>query len=134
MQDIGRPDAGATTKKLFVGGLKEFHNEENLKSYFSQFGSVLSVSIVVDKETNKKRGFGFIEFDDHDAVDKVVLRKNHSIAGANVDTKKAISKAELAAGGRGGRGGGGGGSWGGNDGWSRGGGGGDNWGGAYPLI
>jgi RNA recognition motif-containing protein len=52
---------------LFVGGLKEECEEDNLRDYFSQFGSVATVTIVMDKETGKKKGFGFIEFDD--AVD-----------------------------------------------------------------
>ncbi|XP_034235216.1 heterogeneous nuclear ribonucleoprotein 87F-like isoform X3 [Thrips palmi] len=143
-EDIGRPEAGATVKKLFVGGVKDAHTEDNLRSYFSQFGNVQQVSIVLDKETGKKRGFGFVEYDDHDAVDKCVLHKNHTVCGHTVDVKKAISRAELQSGGGprggggggGGRGGGGGGGsgsgWGNTDSWGGrgggGGGGGNSWG------
>jgi nucleolin len=51
-------------KKLFVGSLKWGLTEDTLREAFAVFGDVVSVKIITDKETNKSRGFGFVEFVD----------------------------------------------------------------------
>jgi len=72
LQDAGRPDAYITSKKIYVSGIKDDHSDEDLRSYFSDFGPVEEVDIIVDKISGQKRGFAFITFEDYDPVDKIV--------------------------------------------------------------
>lgn len=56
-------DAKISTKKLFVGGIKDEMSDDLVREEFSKYGTVEEVKVVQGK------GFGFITFDDHDAVD-----------------------------------------------------------------
>jgi len=50
------------TNKLFVGGISWNLDSEDLKEAFAEFGEVLSANIIKDRETQKSRGFGFVEY------------------------------------------------------------------------
>ncbi|TRY60151.1 hypothetical protein DNTS_006456 [Danionella cerebrum] len=105
-EDASKPEMLAKVKKIFVGGLKEDIEDGHLEEYFCQFGTVEKAQVITDKETGKKRGFGFVYFEDNDSADKAVVTKFHSICGHKVEVKKALTKEEMqGAGGRGGRGG-----------------------------
>jgi len=94
-EDSEKPGAHATVKKIFVGGIKDDTEEVHLKNYFCKFGRIELVEVLEDRETKKKRGFAFITFEDHDAVDKIVATTYHTINNHNCNVRKALPKAEL---------------------------------------
>ena len=48
-------------KKLYVGNLTYDTTEDTLVELFSEFGEVLSAQIIIDRDTNRSKGFGFVE-------------------------------------------------------------------------
>jgi RNA recognition motif-containing protein len=55
-------------KKLYVGNLPFSSTDEQVKTYFAQFGEVLSVKIITDRQTGRSRGFCFVEMENADAA------------------------------------------------------------------
>ncbi|XP_051920971.1 heterogeneous nuclear ribonucleoprotein A0-like [Hippocampus zosterae] len=94
-EDANKPEALAKVKKIFVGGLKDDIEEDHLNDYFSQYGQIEKSEVISEKDTGKKRGFGFVYFTDHDAADKAVVIKFHNINGHKVEVKKALTKQEM---------------------------------------
>lgn len=52
----------ADNARVFVGGIPYAATEDELKAHFSAAGNVVSVFLPIEKETGRKRGFGFVEF------------------------------------------------------------------------
>lgn len=73
-EEAGKPGAEMSTKKLFVGAIKEGLTEEHLKEYFGKYGKIEDCIVMKDKESGKPRGFGFVTFDDYDPIDKIVCK------------------------------------------------------------
>ena len=94
-QDAKKPEAQASVKKIFIGGLNDEVTDADLETYFGSYGRVLNVEQMKWNDTGKKRGFGFVEFDDFDPVDKICLVGRHSVMGRRLEVKKALSKQEM---------------------------------------
>ena len=94
-QESGKPGAHVTVKKLFVGGIKEDTEEHHLRDSFEEYGKIDTIEIITERQSGKKRGFGFVTFDDHDPMDKIVLQKYHTINGHNEEVRKALSRQEM---------------------------------------
>ena len=78
------PNSEASVRKIFIGGLKDDVTEDDLRSYFEQYGVITDVLVAADRETKKSRGFGFVEFDDYDPVDKLIMDTHHEVKGKKV--------------------------------------------------
>jgi RNA recognition motif-containing protein len=63
-------------KKLYVGGLSYSTTEEALKNTFSQAGTVESATIIIDKESDRSKGFGFVEMSTDEEAQKAIEMLN----------------------------------------------------------
>ncbi|MCC6158144.1 MAG: RNA-binding protein [Deltaproteobacteria bacterium] len=52
------------SKKLFVGSLSWNTNDDGLRQAFSRFGEISEAKVIMDRETGRSRGFGFVTFND----------------------------------------------------------------------
>jgi len=59
-------------KKLFVGNLSWNTRDESLFEAFSQFGEVTEAKVILDRDTGRSRGFGFVTYAADDAGDDAI--------------------------------------------------------------
>src|SRR4051795_9155940 len=106
------PPSGSSilAKKLYVGNLTYNVNETDLEALFSQFGTVQSAQIIVDRDTNRSKGFGFVEMDT-EAQARAAIEGLHDQEhnGRRLTVNEAKPREDRGGGGGGGYGGGGGG-------------------------
>ena len=104
-------------KKLYVGNLPFSTNDSELRSMFEAHGEVSSAQIVMDRETGRPRGFGFVEMSNDAEADAAIAAMNgQQIGGRAVVVNEARPRAGGGGGGFGGGGGGGRGGYGGGGG------------------
>ena len=65
-------------------GLSPSVDEEDFKSYFKTYGTISESQIMLDHNTQRSRGFGFVTFDSSGPVDEIMKRRDHSIKGKEV--------------------------------------------------
>ena len=101
------------SKKLYVGNLPYNTTNDDLVELFSQYGNVTSAQVMMDRDTNRSRGFGFVEMGD--GADQAIAALNSAeFQGRTLTVNEARPREDRprsgGGGGRGGpRGGGGGG-------------------------
>jgi len=104
--------------KIYVGNLPFQTSEAELNDAFAAHGPVQSASLVMDRETGRPRGFGFVEMGDDDARKAIDALNGADFGGRQITVNEAKPRENRGGGGgfgggRGGgnRGGGGGGRW-----------------------
>lgn len=84
--------AKARHGKIFVGGLTTEISDDEIKTFFGQFGNIVDVEMPFDKQKNQRKGFCFITFDSEQVVNELLKTPKQTISGKEVDVKKATPK------------------------------------------
>ncbi len=94
-------------KKLYVGNLSYNVTASELQTLFSQFGNVQSAEIVMDRETGRSKGFGFVEMgQDSEAAAAITGLNLQEHGGRHITVNEARPRESRGGGGGGGGGGG----------------------------
>jgi len=119
-------------KKLYVGNLSYSTTSEDLQQLCSEHGSVVSAQVIMDRESGRSKGFGFVEMGtDEEAQAAISALNGRAVGGRNLRVNESIPQAPRSGGFGGGGGGGGAGGGGGFGGRRSGGGSGGSGGGGY---
>jgi RNA recognition motif-containing protein len=87
-------------RKLYVGNLPYSATEASLREAFSASGTVETVSLIIDRDTNQSKGFGFVEM----STDSEAQAATQAMNGASIDGRQIkVSEAKPKASGDGGR-------------------------------
>jgi RNA recognition motif-containing protein len=95
-------------KKLFVGGLAWATTDDGLRQAFERFGAVSEAKVIMDRETGRSRGFGFVSFADDSQGNAAMQEMDGAqLDGRTIKVNEAQERAPRpGGGGRGGFGGG----------------------------
>jgi len=79
--------------KVFVGGIGADSTTESLSAYFSQYGELVDAVVMVDKQTNRNRGFGFVKYADIESAEAVMeAAGSHELDGKSIEVKRCVPK------------------------------------------
>jgi len=80
---------------IYVSNLSFAVTDEDLRSYFAEYGEVTSAKVIMDKYTNRSKGFGFVEMSDDAAAQKAIAELNSAtVDGRTIKVNVARPKEE----------------------------------------
>ncbi len=98
-------------KKIYVGNLTYGVTDSELEQLFAAHGTVQSAQVIMDRDTGRSKGFGFVEMgSDQEAQAAIAAMNGKDVNGRNLTVNEAKPREDRGGGGRGGYGGGRGGS------------------------
>jgi RNA recognition motif-containing protein len=119
-------------KRIYVGNLPWSYGSSELEQLFKQYGDVAAAEVIMDRETGRSRGFGFVQMaNDADMEPAINALNGYNCGGRPLVVNEARERTPRSGGGGGGGYGGGGGGYGGGGGGYGGGGGRGGRGGGY---
>jgi len=87
-------------KKLYVGGLSYNTTQQTLEAYFARVGDVATVNIIMDRETGRSKGFGFVEMVDEAGAQAAIEKYNgQEFDGRRLTVNEAKPQAPRTGGG-----------------------------------
>ncbi|KAG8641494.1 probable RNA-binding protein ARP1 isoform X2 [Manihot esculenta] len=87
--NMGSQFGDTTYTKVFVGGLAWETQKETMKKYFQQFGEILEAVVIIDKNTGRSKGYGFVTFKEAEAARKACVDPSPVIDGRRANCNLA---------------------------------------------
>lgn len=85
-------------KNIYVGNLSWSTTDADLNKIFAQYGEVTSAHVIMDRETGRSRGFGFVEMDDDGASQAISALNGAEVGGRTLKVNEAQPRAPRPAG------------------------------------
>lgn len=86
-------------KKLYVGNLSRSVASSDLREWFAQYGTVLSAQVISDRETDRSKGFGFVEMETADQAQAAIHGLNeHEHEGRRLTVNEAKPRVAVTSG------------------------------------
>lgn len=81
-------------KKLYIGNLSFDATEEEVRGLFAEFGKVESIAMINDRDTNRFRGFGFVEMEESSANAAIKALNGKDMDGRSLNVNEAKPRTE----------------------------------------
>jgi len=87
--------------KLYVGNLPFSVDESQLRGIFSQYGEISELALIMDRDTGRPKGFGFVTFANQQSAEKALEQNGKDLGGRPLKVNIAVDKPRTGGGGGG---------------------------------